>query len=111
MKKTMTTLAALLLAATAAPAFADDAAPYTITFKDGGFEPKAFEVPADQRVILEIVNAEDVAIEFESDDMKAEKIIAAGKTRKVMVGPLPAGAYEYFNEFNMNAGTGVVTAK
>lgn len=109
MKLLFTALLTCLIAAS--PAMADDTPTYTITFKDGSFEPKALDIPADTRVKLEIVNAEDKPIEFESNDMKAEKIIRSGKTRSIKVGPLAAGTYTYFNEFNTAAGEGVVTVK
>ena len=104
-------ITALCAAAFASSAIAEEIPTYTITFKDGSFEPKAFEIPVDTRVKLEVVNAEEKVIEFESDDMKAEKIIRSGKTRSVKVGPLPAGKYTYFDEFNLAAGEGVVTVK
>lgn len=104
-------IAAICAAFFSTSAIAEDALTYTITFKDGSFEPKAFEIPSGERVTLEIVNAEKKVIEFESDDMKAEKIIRSGKTRKVKVGPLPAGEYAYFDEFNLSAGEGIVTVK
>lgn len=89
----------LLSISTFSAAHADDAA-YSITFKNGSFEPKTLELPADKKVKLEISNEESKAIEFESHDMKAEKIIKPGKSRSVFVGPLKAGEYSFFNEFN-----------
>jgi plastocyanin len=94
-----------------ASAQAADAAPYTITFKGGSFEPKELTIPANTKVKLEIDNQESKTIEFESHDMKAEKIIKSGKKRPVFVGPLKAGEYSFFDEFNEAAGKGKVIVK
>lgn len=111
MHKILLTVAIAAIAGIATPAAAEEIPNYTITFKDGSFEPKTLHLPADTRVKLQVVNMEEKVIEFESNDMKAEKIIRSGKTGSVFVGPLPAGEYKFFDEFNMAAGEGVVTVQ
>lgn len=83
----------------------------SITFKDEGFSPQTLEIAADTQVPLVVDNQSSKAIEFESDDMKIEKIIKPGKQRTVLVGPLKAGSYTFFDEFNEKVGKGTVTVK
>jgi hypothetical protein len=48
-------------------------------------------------------------MEFESKELKAEKVIAAKGEGIVRVGPLKPGKYEFFDDFNQaNRGTLVV---
>ena len=89
---------------TAAPVLAQTpAAPvpsFTITARNQKFEPAELEVPAGQKIELRIVNAETRSIEFESKQLRREKVIAAGQTAIVFVGPLKPGRYEFENEFH-----------
>ena len=81
---------------------ADAAAPadITITIKDKAFVPDSINVPADTKVKLIVKNTDTVPAEFESHDLKREKVIAGGKEATIVIGPLKAGTYTFFNEFH-----------
>ena len=99
-----------ILALSGAANAAESATPEVrLTMKDTGFEPARIEIPANSKIKLIVNNAMTKPAEFESNDFKREKIIAAGQTAKIAVGPLPAGEYKFFDEFNeKNTGTLVV---
>jgi plastocyanin len=83
----------------------------TITIKDHKFEPANPEIPAGARIKLTVVNADPTAEEFESHDFHVEKIVGAGKTISVYIGPLEAGTYKFFGERHESTAQGVLTAK
>ena len=84
---------------------------YEITIKDHTFSPVELIVPAGQRIKLRVSNQDATPEEFESHDMKREKIIGGNKTATIFVGPLEPGKYHYFGEFNMDTANGYIIAK
>jgi cupredoxin-like protein len=92
-------LMALPLLALAAPALADDPV-VAITLKDHQFSPADVPVPAGVKVQLVIKNEQTMSAEFESKVLHREKVMPAGGQVSVFVGPLEAGAYEFFDDFN-----------
>ena len=98
-------LCALLLCAGAAKA--ED---YVLTLKDNQFTPQVLTIPVDQKVKLVVKNAGDKVAEFESSDFNREKIVSPGSEITVIIGPLSAGKYTYFDDFHRET-TGTVIAK
>ncbi len=87
-------LAALpLLALAAVPAAAAD--PVHLTIKDHHFQPEHVTVPAGRRVPIEVTNIDPTPEEFESGDLRVEKIVVPGSTIRVFVGPLQPGTYKF----------------
>ena len=102
------TLCAALLAATA---FAQDVPLFKLVARDGKFEPSVLEVPAGTRVRVEVTNENKKAIEFESKDLKQEKVIAPGASATFTLNPLKPGEYKFFDEFQQSTGQGRIVAK
>jgi plastocyanin len=105
-------LALLLVVVAAAPALrADEEAPeFKLVIKDHRFEPSELTVPAGKRIKLVVENQDATPEEFESHSLKREKVVAAGGTITVLVGPLEAGTYDFFGEFNPKTATGKLIA-
>ncbi len=99
--------AALLATAPAANA-ADDV---TLTIKDHKFSPAELKVPANKRVTITVVNADATPEEFESHELKVEKIIPGNAKATVRVGPLKPGRYNFFGEFHEDTAKGVLIAE
>src|SRR5437899_12211578 len=110
MKRLGILLAATILAF-AFPAMAEEVAVYKVQHKDGKFEPATIEVPSGKRFKLEVVNAGTGAIEFESKPLKQEKVIAAGASASLTLGPLKAGSYKFFDDYHEATAQGTVVAK
>lgn len=91
--------AALLLVFTALPALAADPA-LTIAIRDHQFVPAQITVPANVKVELTVRNDQNVPAEFESNSLHREKVVPAGASTSVFVGPLQPGRYEFFDDFN-----------
>jgi plastocyanin domain-containing protein len=83
----------------------------TLTIKDHKFTPSEIKVPANKRVQLTIINDDPTPEEFESTEMKAEKVIP-GKTKAVVrIGPLKPGRYSFVGEFHEDTAKGTVIAE
>lgn len=96
----------------AAAAQAEETTPeFTIVIKDHKFTPDVVEVPADTKVKLIVDNQDATPEEFESHDFKREKIIQGKTKATIAVGPLKAGEYKFFGEFNEKTAQGKLIAK
>lgn len=93
------------------PARADDAPTFTIVIKDHVFDPSEVTVPVGKRVKLIVENRDSAPEEFESLDLRREKVIAGGATATIWVGPLPAGEYVFVGEFHEDTAHGKLIAK
>jgi uncharacterized cupredoxin-like copper-binding protein len=105
-------LAALLLVAllvSRGALAADDVV--KLVMRDGKFDPAVVEVPAGKRFKLEVVNEGKKAMEFESKDLKQEKIIAPGKSATMTINALKPGEYKFFDEFNEATGQGKLVVR
>jgi hypothetical protein len=84
--------------------------PLTLILKDHHFIPDHVTVPAGQRFPIELTNQDDTTDEFESYDMKFEKIVVPGGTIHVFAGPLHPGTYKFFDDYHPDLANGFVTA-
>ena len=92
----------------AAAALADD---YVLTIKDHRFTPAEIKVPANQRVMLTVVNEDATPEEFDSSALKVEKVVAGKSKGVVRIGPLKPGRYPFIGEYNEATAKGVVVAE
>ncbi|MFO1024890.1 MAG: cupredoxin domain-containing protein [Acetobacteraceae bacterium] len=100
-------IAALLAAGT--PARAEDT--FSLTIRNHRFEPDRLEVPANTKFKLQVKNTDAAAEEFESHSLKREKIVPAGGTVTLSIGPLKPGEYKFFGEYHESTAQGVLVAK
>ncbi len=93
----------------AAPAFADTTIPVRI--KDHKFTPAEIVVPANTPVVLNVTNGDNLAEEFDSNELKVEKVIAGGQMGVVRLRPLKPGRYHFMGEYHAKTAQGVVVAR
>jgi plastocyanin len=110
MRSIKSTLLTALLALGAAGLHAQDAS-YTLVIKDHLFTPSTLEVPAGKKIALVVKNEDKTPEEFESDDLRREKIIPAGKEITITVGPLKPGTYRFKGEFHAKTAQGILVVK
>ena len=72
---------------------------FEISIQNHKFVPKILEVPAGKVIVLIVHNLDDVVAEFESFELKREKIIPPGGKIKLILKPMKAGEYEFFEDF------------
>ena len=97
-----------LLTTGSASARADD---YVLTIKDHRFTPTEIKVPANQRVMITVVNEDATAEEFDSTALKVEKVVAGKSKGVVRIGPLQPGRYPFIGEYNEATAKGEVIAE
>lgn len=93
------------------PASGADTPEFTIAIKNHRFEPAEVTVPAGKRVKLIIDNQDATAEEFESHELKREKVIAGKSKATVWVGPLKPGTYPFVGEYHEDTAKGRLIAK
>lgn len=79
-----------------------------LVIKDHLFEPKELIIPEGIKVKLIIKNEDLTVEEFESFDLKREKIIPGNTEVTVSIGPLKKGIYKFFGEFNPKTAQGTI---
>ncbi|HAF00925.1 MAG TPA: hypothetical protein DCO68_01615 [Methylophilaceae bacterium] len=83
----------------------------TITISNHQFSPAEVSVPAGKKIKLLIENKDATPEEFESHELNREKVIAGNGRATIYIGPLSAGRYPFFGEFNEATAKGVIVAK
>lgn len=84
---------------------------YTIEIRNHRFIPSNIDINANERVKLIVKNLDKTAEEFESHDLKREKIIQGNRKATFLIGPLKKGTYKFFGEFHEDTAQGTVTVK
>ena len=107
----MSRIAAALFASAALGAFAAGEPEFALSIENHKFTPDRIEVPAGKKVKLTIANKDATPEEFESEELKIEKVIPGRRSGIVYVGPLKAGEYKFVGEFNEKTAKGVIVAK
>ena len=83
----------------------------SIAIRDNKFDPAEVRIKAGEKVILVVKNADKGAEEFESEELKIEKIIPPGREAKFKIGPLTPGTYKFFGEFHEDTAQGRVVVE
>jgi len=104
-------LFAALLALAPVAALAQDIPVYKLVAKDGVFDPATIEVAAGKKFTIELTNQGSGPMEFESKDLKQEKVIAKGAKSSFVINALKPGTYVFFDEHKPDAPKGKIVAK
>lgn len=83
----------------------------TLIIRNNRFEPSEIVIPPDTKVKLTVRNEDSTPEEFESHDLKREKVIAPGKQVDLNIGPLKPGRYEFVGEFHPKTARGFIVVK
>ncbi len=86
-------------------------ADYSLAIEGHRFQPATLAVPAGERVKLVIDNRDATPEEFESHDLRREKVVPGGGRVSVWMGPLPKGEYGFYGEFHQSTAQGKLIAK
>lgn len=84
---------------------------YTVVAKDGRLAPATLSVPAGVRFKIVIRNEGREPIEFESMQLRKEKVLAPGAQSFVVIAPLKPGKYDFFDEFHPDTSKGRIVAQ
>jgi len=81
---------------------------FTLEIRDHLFLPAELVIPAGTKVRLIVINRDATPEEFESYELNREKVILGGTQAVIFVGPLQAGTYPFFGEFNPQTAQGIL---
>ena len=75
------------------------------------FTPEEIKVKAGQPFVLVITNKDATPEEFESKELRVEKVVPGNKTLKVRMGALKPGTYKFFGEYHEATAQGRIVAE
>ncbi|MCO7232411.1 MULTISPECIES: cupredoxin domain-containing protein [unclassified Cobetia] len=101
----------LLVALLPRPAAASDMPSYDLTLDNGRLTPEVLEVKAGEKFVIQLHNAGNTPAEFESNSLRKEKVLAPGVKSFVVIHPLRAGSYDFFDDFHLPDARGKVVAE
>ena len=90
---------------------AADAFTVQLEMKDGELIPGPLTVPANTRIRIEVHNSGNSPAEFESTQMRKEKVLAPGAKSVVVIARLRPGQYSFFDDFHLDHPAGLVIAE
>ena len=99
----------LLTALVAGPAVALPA-PIVMTLSGHRFTPASVTVPPGEKITIQLTNHDMATEEFDSHDLKVEKLVTPGGQVTFTVGPLAPGAYAFMGEFHPATAQGHIVA-
>jgi plastocyanin len=82
----------------------------TLTLKDHRFSPAEITIPAGQRVQFIVINQDKATEEFDSHELKVEKLITPSGKVSFWIGPVAPGTYSFMGEFHPATARGRVIA-
>lgn len=91
--------------------FASELVEVQIAIENHKFYPQQIEVPAATKIKLIVCNNDKTLEEFESTDLKREKIIPANSCVNIILGPLKPGNYSFYGEFYHETAFGMIVVK
>jgi plastocyanin len=107
-------LVAALVAVTALGATArvgDAAQEVAVTIENNRFAPDEIKVKAGEPFVLVVTNKDKGPEEFESKELRIEKVVPAGKTLKIRVRALKPGTYPFVGEYHEATAKGRIVAE
>lgn len=93
------------------PGFADDSAMPQLRFQHGNFSPATLTVAANKPFKVQVTNASDAAIEFESFELHRERVVPPGETITVHMPSLAPGNYQFFDDFHHEVPKGLIVSQ
>ena len=104
-------VAAILAVAMVGVARAENSVEISLSYKDKKFDPAEITAPANTPIVIKFRNLDKDAMELESDSLKIEKVVAAGKDATIKVKAQKPGRYEFFDEYNEKTARGALVVK
>jgi Cupredoxin-like domain len=112
MRVALVLTALVLMAGTPmSPAEAADPVELSLTIENHRFTPEEVRVKAGVPFVLVLTNKDKTPEEFESKDLRLEKIIPGGKTLRLRMPALKAGTYRFVGEYNEQTAKGRLIAE
>lgn len=113
MKNILKTITALSFILGTSSAFAQNTNEKVLSIQiiDHKFQPAVIEAPVNQKFKLAITNLDSTLEEFESNDLKREKLISGKKKVIINMNALQPGEYKFFGDFHKDTAQGKIIVK
>ncbi len=82
-----------------------------LTIENNRFSPEEVKVKAGAPFVLVITNKDRAAEEFESKELRFEKVVPAGKTVRLRMPALRPGTYPFVGEYHEATAKGRIVAE
>ena len=82
-----------------------------VTIEQNRFQPDEIKVKAGAPFVLVVTNKDSGPEEFESKDLRIEKVIPGGKTLKIRIRALRPGTYPFVGEYHEKTAKGRIVAE
>ena len=82
-----------------------------LTIEKNRFQPAEVRVKAGTPFVLVVTNKDATPEEFESKELRIEKVVPGGKTLKIRVRALKAGSYPFVGDFHQATAKGRIIAE
>lgn len=92
-------------------AHAEAPAHIALSLKDHVFTPAEIHVPAGKPVIIDLMNNDATAEEFDSDDLHTEKVVTAHHKVEIRIPAQQPGHYKFEGEYHDKTAQGVLIAE
>jgi hypothetical protein len=102
-------IAAILLATAPVMAAAEPSIP--VTLQNHKFSPAEIHVKANTPAVIQLSNKDATVEEFDSSDLKVEKVVAGNSSGNVRLRALAPGKYHFMGEYHSATAQGVVIAQ
>ena len=103
-------LLALTLLASGVAARADQPA-IQLTLKNHRFAPAEIAAPANRPVTIEVSNQDATPAEFESKQLRVEKVVAGNSKVIVQIRPLAPGRYRFYDDYHEDTTEGFLVVR
>ena len=82
-----------------------------LTLQNHKFTPSVIKVKANQPAMITMFNKDGTAEEFDSSDLKIEKVVAGNQSGNIRIRALKPGTYHFMGEYHDKTAQGVVVAE
>lgn len=81
-----------------------------LEMKNGDLIPSVLKVPSKTIIRIKITNTGTQPSEFESTQLRKEKVLAPGANSILVIAPLKPGTYTFFDDFHISSTKGKIIA-
>ncbi|MBI1847809.1 MAG: cupredoxin domain-containing protein [Candidatus Rokubacteria bacterium] len=90
---------------------ADKPVEIALTIENNRFSPEEIKVKAGAPFVLVITNKDKTPEEFESKELRIEKVVPGGKTLRVRMPSLKPGTYPFIGDYHQQTAKGRIVAE
>ncbi|HEX2581722.1 MAG TPA: cupredoxin domain-containing protein [Dongiaceae bacterium] len=94
-----------------AAAMAEDIPAFVIEMRDGVATPQQLDVPARKTIKIIIRNTGTTPVEFESHELRKEKVVPPQSEGSLIIRSLAPGTYPFFDDFHPKGTRAFLVAK